>query len=72
MKIDDIDIEAINTPMRCLTPTPSTSGSTILAGHLDFSLGEMETTLNNNLPTESEDHDNSEDDEDDDDEMFAQ
>ena len=41
------------TPIRCSTPTPSHDGSTILAGHLDYSIDEMSATKE--MDAESED-----------------
>ena len=38
MTVADIDFEALQTPICCSTPTPSISGSTIVAGHLDVSI----------------------------------
>ena len=45
--MDDIDFSYLDSPMRCSTPTPSTDASTIMAGHLDFSV--EEDTLNATL-----------------------
>ena len=68
MDIDDIDVESLARPMRSSTPTLSISGSTILAGHLDWSLDELDddnSTLNK-VETGSDDNTDS------DDEMFQQ
>ena len=38
MTIADINFEALQTPICCSTPTPSISGSTIVAGHFNVSI----------------------------------
>ena len=44
--IEDIDFEALQRPMRASTPAPSINDtSTIVAGHLDFSIGDLESTV---------------------------
>ena len=66
MKIDDIDVEAIGRPMRSSTPTPSISGSTILAGHLDYSLDafdDLDSTLHTQEKSADSDENDSERDE---------
>ena len=46
MNIEDIDIESINQPIRSSTPTPSVSDSTILAGHIDYSMiDDLDSTM---------------------------
>ena len=46
MKIEDIDIDSLNAPIRSSTPTPSINdASTIIAGNLDVSLLEDDATL---------------------------
>ena len=52
MNVSDIDIDTLDRPIRCSTPTPSISGSTILAGHLDYTIDEMDTTLDRNEDNE--------------------
>ena len=42
MHIDEIDVDSLKTPMRCSTPTPSLDASTIVAGHLDYSIEETQ------------------------------
>ena len=44
LHIGDIEFESLGTPMRSSTPTPS-DASTILAGHLDFGLGDDDMGL---------------------------
>ena len=78
--VGDLDIESLPTPIRCSMPTPSTDGSTILVGHLDFSLGPDESELNSKCEDEFEEteddadegDDDADDDDNDDDEMFKE
>ena len=43
--VDDIDLEFLQRPMKCSTPTPSVDNSTILAGHLDISITDIASTM---------------------------
>ena len=43
--VDEIDVDSIQKPIRASTPTPSVTASTVLARHLDFSLDDIDTTL---------------------------
>ena len=52
LNIDDIDVECLQCPMRCSTPTPSHDGSKILAGHLDVSFDDLFSTLDQELDEE--------------------
>ena len=52
--VDDIDVEYLMTPIRCSTPTPSHDGSTILAGHLYYSIDKMSATKEMDAKSEDE------------------
>ena len=54
MKIDDIDIDVLEQPIRSSTPTPSIGSSTILAGNIDVSLNDVEETLDDDEITDLE------------------
>ena len=57
MVIDEIDVESLK-PIRCSTPTPSVDGSTILAGHLDYSIdGNEDTNSTSENKTDESDND---------------
>ena len=63
MKIDDIDIEYLARPVRSSTPTPINDGSTIMAGHLDFTIDadDLDSTVCEQVPDENESHNDSDD-----------
>ena len=66
MTVDD-NFDYLQTPMRCSTPTPSVCGSTIMAGHLDFSMiDDLEDTIlpaNEEVDREINDDDDNDDNE---------
>ena len=43
--VEEIDVDSLRQPMRSSTPTPSTDGSTILAGNLDVTLDDLATGI---------------------------
>ena len=48
MEIGDINVDSIEQPIRSLTPTP-TIDSTIMAGHLDYSIEGQEKNMESTL-----------------------
>ena len=53
MQVEDIDVNFLEKPIRCSTPTPSIDG-TILVGHLDCSINASNTEEDSSTSTGEE------------------